>query len=51
MAAGIDGLFFEVHEDPDRALSDGPNSLRLDDLPALLGRLAAIHTTAREEPA
>ena len=26
MAAGIDGIFMEVHEDPDRALSDGPNS-------------------------
>jgi 2-dehydro-3-deoxyphosphooctonate aldolase (KDO 8-P synthase) len=42
VAAGVDGLFFEVHEDPDRALSDGPNSMRLDDLPALLARLAAI---------
>jgi 2-dehydro-3-deoxyphosphooctonate aldolase (KDO 8-P synthase) len=30
VAAGIDGLFFEVHEAPERALSDGPNALRLD---------------------
>jgi 2-dehydro-3-deoxyphosphooctonate aldolase (KDO 8-P synthase) len=36
VAAGCDALFLEVHPDPDRALSDGPNSLRLDDLPVLL---------------
>jgi 2-dehydro-3-deoxyphosphooctonate aldolase (KDO 8-P synthase) len=36
VAAGCDALFLEVHPDPDKALSDGPNSLRLDDLPALL---------------
>lgn len=37
VAAGCDALFVEVHPDPDRALSDGPNSLRLEDLPSLLG--------------
>jgi 2-dehydro-3-deoxyphosphooctonate aldolase (KDO 8-P synthase) len=48
VAAGIDALFMEMHEDPDRTLpdgrplSDGPNMLRLDDLPALLGQLRAI---------
>jgi 2-dehydro-3-deoxyphosphooctonate aldolase (KDO 8-P synthase) len=36
VAAGCDGLFIEVHPEPDKALSDGPNSLRLDDLPRLL---------------
>ena len=36
VAAGCDALFLEVHPDPDHALSDGPNSLRLDDLPGLL---------------
>jgi 2-dehydro-3-deoxyphosphooctonate aldolase (KDO 8-P synthase) len=36
VAAGCDAIFLEVHPDPDRALSDGPNSLRLDDLPGLL---------------
>jgi 2-dehydro-3-deoxyphosphooctonate aldolase (KDO 8-P synthase) len=36
VAAGCDALFLEVHPDPDKALSDGPNSLRLDDLSALL---------------
>jgi 2-dehydro-3-deoxyphosphooctonate aldolase (KDO 8-P synthase) len=42
IAAGADGLFCEVHEDPDRAPSDGPNMLRLAELPALLGRLLAL---------
>jgi 2-dehydro-3-deoxyphosphooctonate aldolase (KDO 8-P synthase) len=42
-ATGIDGIFMEVHDDPDRALSDGPNSYRLDDLPALLETLKRIH--------
>lgn len=36
VAAGTDALFVEVHPDPDKALSDGPNSLRLDDLEPLL---------------
>ena len=40
-AFGANGFFFEVHPDPDRALSDGPNMLRLDDLEALLVRLLA----------
>ena len=42
VAAGCDALFLEVHPDPDRALSDGPNSLRLDDLPALLRALLRV---------
>ncbi len=42
-AVGIDGIFMEVHEDPDHALSDGPNSFRLADLPALLDNLRRIH--------
>lgn len=42
MAAGADGVFLEVHEDPDNALCDGPNSLPLDQLPALLVQLKAI---------
>lgn len=42
MAAGADGVFLEVHEDPDNALCDGPNSLPLDQLPGLLVQLKAI---------
>ena len=44
VAAGADGVFLEVHEDPDKALCDGPNSLPLDQLPALLVQLKAIKT-------
>lgn len=36
VAVGVDALFMEVHEDPDRALSDGPNSLPLAEFEALL---------------
>lgn len=36
---GANGFFFEVHPDPDRALSDGPNMLRLDDLENLIKTL------------
>ena len=43
MAAGADGIFLEVHKDPDRALCDGPNSLKLDTLFELLSQLKAIH--------
>jgi 2-dehydro-3-deoxyphosphooctonate aldolase (KDO 8-P synthase) len=48
VAFGIDALFMEMHEDPDRTLpdgrplSDGPNMLRIDDLPRLLDQLLAI---------
>ncbi|MCE5281249.1 MAG: 3-deoxy-8-phosphooctulonate synthase [Deltaproteobacteria bacterium] len=48
VAAGIDGLFFEVHPDPDRALCDGPNSLALESLPALLTMLKRIDSVVRE---
>ena len=54
VAVGIDALFMEMHEDPDRTLadgrplSDGPNMLRIDDLPRLLRELRAITTAIRE---
>ena len=51
VAAGADGLFIEVHEDPDRALSDGPNSLRLSDLPAILKEALAVHRALGDDPA
>jgi len=51
VAVGVDGVFMEVHEDPDRALSDGPNSYRLDALPALLADLRRIHLACREAQA
>src|SRR5262244_1985530 len=43
IAAGCDGIFMEVHEDPSRALSDGPNQIPLNDLPKHLRMLKAIH--------
>jgi len=42
VAAGVDGVFLEVHDDPAKARSDGQNALRLDLLEPLLRRLAAI---------
>jgi 2-dehydro-3-deoxyphosphooctonate aldolase (KDO 8-P synthase) len=42
VAAGADGLFIEVHENPDKGPSDGPNMLKLSDLPALLRDVVAI---------
>jgi 2-dehydro-3-deoxyphosphooctonate aldolase (KDO 8-P synthase) len=47
-AVGIDALFMEVHEDPDRALSDGPNSYPLDALPALLEEIRKIDELTRQ---
>ena len=41
-ACGVDGLFMEVHDEPHRALSDGPNALRLSLLPELLVQVAEI---------
>ncbi len=49
VAAGADGIFVEVHEQPERALSDGPNALRLDRLPLLWRRLAALASLVRED--
>ena len=47
VAAGVDGLFMEVHEDPARALSDGPNAYRLGRLEKLLKRLLAVDRAVR----
>jgi 2-dehydro-3-deoxyphosphooctonate aldolase (KDO 8-P synthase) len=46
VAAGVDGLFLEVHDDPANAKSDGANALRLDLLRPLLETLLAIHAAA-----
>jgi 2-dehydro-3-deoxyphosphooctonate aldolase (KDO 8-P synthase) len=42
VATGVDGIFLEVHEDPDSALCDGPNSVKLGELAGLLKKLKAI---------
>ncbi len=44
---GVDGVFFEVHEAPERALSDGANALRLDRFEPLLTRLAELDRLVR----
>ncbi len=46
-AVGIDALFMEVHPDPDRALCDGPNSIKLSDVEGLLPQLKAMHDMVR----
>lgn len=53
VAAGVDGVFLEVHEDPSRARSDAQNALRVDRLEPLLRRLTAIDaiTKAAEDAA
>ncbi len=48
VAAGVDAVFMEVHEDPSRARSDAGNALRLEALEALMGRLKRIDAAARE---
>jgi 2-dehydro-3-deoxyphosphooctonate aldolase (KDO 8-P synthase) len=48
VAAGCDGVFIETHEEPSKALSDGPNQVPLDQLPALLGKLIRLHALVRE---
>lgn len=47
VATGIDGIFMEVHEDPDKALCDGPNSIPLNELPALLKTLKEIDAVVK----
>jgi 2-dehydro-3-deoxyphosphooctonate aldolase (KDO 8-P synthase) len=47
VAFGVDALFFEVHDNPAQALSDGANALRLDLLPPLLRRLAELDRLVR----
>ena len=47
VAAGVDGIFLETHENPAAALSDGPNALPLAQLPQLLARLRELSALVR----
>jgi 2-dehydro-3-deoxyphosphooctonate aldolase (KDO 8-P synthase) len=47
-AAGVDGIFLEVHDNPAQALSDGTNALPLDRLPALLAQLTSLAALVRQ---
>lgn len=51
VAVGVAGVFIETHEDPDNAPSDGPNMVRLDDMPELIERLMAFDRIAKRPPA
>ncbi len=48
IAVGVAGLFMETHPDPDRALSDGPNAVPLEQMPALLASLKAIDQVVKQ---
>ncbi|HEV2562387.1 MAG TPA: 3-deoxy-8-phosphooctulonate synthase [Rhizomicrobium sp.] len=48
VAVGVAAVFMEVHQDPDHAPSDGPNMLKLKDVPALLGELVEIDRIAKK---
>jgi 2-dehydro-3-deoxyphosphooctonate aldolase (KDO 8-P synthase) len=47
LAAGADGIFLETHPQPDRALSDGPNMIPLDEIPGLLASLLKVYSVVR----
>jgi 2-dehydro-3-deoxyphosphooctonate aldolase (KDO 8-P synthase) len=47
VTCGADGIFMEVHEDPAAALSDGPNMVKLGDLPRLLAKLRKVERAVR----
>jgi 2-dehydro-3-deoxyphosphooctonate aldolase (KDO 8-P synthase) len=50
VAVGVAAVFMETHEDPDRAPSDGPNMVKLKELPALLAMLMAFDRLAKAKP-
>ncbi len=47
VGCGIDGIFMETHPEPERALSDGENSMRLDDVEGLLAGMKELHLAGR----
>jgi 2-dehydro-3-deoxyphosphooctonate aldolase (KDO 8-P synthase) len=49
VAVGVDALFFEVHDDPEQALCDGPNQLYLERFPALLDAVLALDRCRRSQ--
>lgn len=49
VAVGVDGLFMEVHPDPDNALSDGPNMVKLDNMEDLLTKLIRIKNAVKND--
>jgi 2-dehydro-3-deoxyphosphooctonate aldolase (KDO 8-P synthase) len=51
VAVGVAAVFMETHQDPDKAPSDGPNMVRLKDMPALLSELLDFDRLAKRKPA
>lgn len=49
IAAGADALFFEVHPNPELALSDGPNMVKLDEFKSMLERILKVYNAVHEE--
>ena len=50
VALGVAGVFIETHQDPDNAPSDGPNMIRLDQMPALVASLMRFDALAKSDP-
>jgi 2-dehydro-3-deoxyphosphooctonate aldolase (KDO 8-P synthase) len=50
VALGVAAVFIETHQDPDAAPSDGPNMVRLRDMPSLLAELQAFDRLAKASP-
>ena len=50
VALGVAGVFIETHQDPDNAPSDGPNMIRLDQMPALVASLMRFDALAKADP-
>ena len=50
VAVGVAGVFLETHQDPDNAPSDGPNMIRLSDMPKVLAELKAFDDLAKANP-
>ena len=48
VAAGVDGIFLEVHDNPEEALSDGANMVYLDKLEELLTQVLEIHNVVKK---
>ena len=48
VSIGVDGIFAEVHPDPDKGLSDGPNMLKLDDIEGILKKLIEYDKLTKE---
>lgn len=47
VAVGADGLFMEVHPEPEKALSDGANSIRLEDVDQIIQRILKVYEAVR----